>query len=64
MANMMMNECGGLGMILPIMWSRSTGSEVMKPLATPVLGGSIGSIGLHNFAADWLLTKRRKGLDG
>jgi len=25
--------------LLPIMWSHSTGAEVMKPLATPVLGG-------------------------
>jgi len=25
--------------LLPIMWSTSAGSEVMKPLATPVLGG-------------------------
>jgi Cu(I)/Ag(I) efflux system membrane protein CusA/SilA len=25
--------------LLPIMWSSSTGAEVMKPLATPVLGG-------------------------
>ncbi|MEZ5426425.1 MAG: CusA/CzcA family heavy metal efflux RND transporter [Pyrinomonadaceae bacterium] len=32
--------------LLPIMWSTSTGSEVMKPLATPVLGGMISSL-LH-----------------
>lgn len=25
--------------LLPIMWSHSTGSEVMRPLATPVIGG-------------------------
>ena len=25
--------------LLPIMWSHSTGAEVMKPLATPVLAG-------------------------
>ena len=32
--------------LLPIMWSASTGSEVMRPLATPVLGGMISSF-LH-----------------
>jgi len=31
---------------LPIMWSDSTGAEVMKPLATPVLGGMVSSLGL------------------
>jgi Cu(I)/Ag(I) efflux system membrane protein CusA/SilA len=30
--------------LLPIMWSQSTGAEVMKPLATPVLGGMISSL--------------------
>ena len=28
------------------MWSHSTGAEVMKPLATPVLGGMVSSLGL------------------
>jgi Cu(I)/Ag(I) efflux system membrane protein CusA/SilA len=32
--------------LLPIMWSTSIGAEVMKPLATPVLGGMISSL-LH-----------------
>ena len=32
--------------LLPIMWSQSTGAEVMKPLATPVLGGMVSSLGL------------------
>jgi Cu(I)/Ag(I) efflux system membrane protein CusA/SilA len=32
--------------LLPIMWSTSAGAEVMKPLATPVLGGMISSL-LH-----------------
>ncbi len=32
--------------LLPIMWSHRTGSEVMKPLATPVLGGMLSSL-LH-----------------
>jgi Cu(I)/Ag(I) efflux system membrane protein CusA/SilA len=30
--------------LLPIMWSTSVGAEVMKPLATPVLGGMISSL--------------------
>jgi Cu(I)/Ag(I) efflux system membrane protein CusA/SilA len=32
--------------LLPIFWSTRTGSEVMKPLATPVLGGMVSSL-LH-----------------
>jgi Cu(I)/Ag(I) efflux system membrane protein CusA/SilA len=30
--------------LLPIMWSDSTGAEVMKPVATPVLGGIVSSL--------------------
>ncbi|MBL9139832.1 MAG: efflux RND transporter permease subunit [Verrucomicrobiales bacterium] len=30
--------------LLPIMWSDRTGAEVMKPIATPVIGGSISSL--------------------
>jgi Cu(I)/Ag(I) efflux system membrane protein CusA/SilA len=30
--------------LLPIMWSDSAGAEVMKPLATPVLGGMVSSL--------------------
>ena len=30
--------------LLPIMWSTRTGAEVMKPLATPVIGGMISSL--------------------
>jgi Cu(I)/Ag(I) efflux system membrane protein CusA/SilA len=32
--------------LMPIMWSTSSGAEVMKPLATPVLGGMVSSL-LH-----------------
>ncbi len=32
--------------LMPIMWSHSTGAEVMKPLATPVLGGMLSSTAL------------------
>jgi Cu(I)/Ag(I) efflux system membrane protein CusA/SilA len=30
--------------LLPIMWSTHTGAEVMKPLATPVIGGMLSSL--------------------
>jgi Cu(I)/Ag(I) efflux system membrane protein CusA/SilA len=30
--------------LLPIMWSTASGSEVMKPIAAPVLGGMISSL--------------------
>ena len=30
--------------LLPIMWSTNTGAEVMKPIATPVLGGMVSSL--------------------
>jgi copper/silver efflux system protein len=30
--------------LLPIMWSTGTGSEVMRPLATPVIGGMLSSL--------------------
>jgi Cu(I)/Ag(I) efflux system membrane protein CusA/SilA len=32
--------------LLPIMWSTSSGAEIMRPLATPVLGGMVSSL-LH-----------------
>ncbi|MBV9216750.1 MAG: efflux RND transporter permease subunit, partial [Acidobacteria bacterium] len=32
--------------LLPIMWSTGTGAEIMRPLATPVLGGMVSSL-LH-----------------
>ncbi|MFM7103239.1 MAG: efflux RND transporter permease subunit, partial [Verrucomicrobiota bacterium] len=30
--------------LLPILWSTKAGAEVMKPLATPVLGGTVSSL--------------------
>jgi copper/silver efflux system protein len=33
--------------LLPILWSHRTGAEVMKPLATPVIGGMVSSLGVH-----------------
>jgi Cu(I)/Ag(I) efflux system membrane protein CusA/SilA len=32
--------------LLPLMWSQRVGAEVVKPLATPVLGGMVSSL-LH-----------------
>jgi Cu(I)/Ag(I) efflux system membrane protein CusA/SilA len=39
-----MTVCTVVASLLPIMWSTSTGAEVMKPLATPVLGGMLSSL--------------------
>jgi hypothetical protein len=53
--------------LLPIMWSTSVGAEVMKPLATPVLGGMISSL-LHVLIVTPVLffwiRERRLGLHG
>ena len=51
--------------MLPIMWSTSAGSEVMKPLAVPVFGGMLSSL-LHVLIVTpvifyWL---RERGLKG
>ncbi len=42
----MMTVATTVAALLPIMWSTSTGSEIMRPLAAPVLGGMISSF-LH-----------------
>jgi copper/silver efflux system protein len=51
--------------LLPIMWSTQVGSEVMKPLATPVLGGMVSSL-LHVLVVTpvifFWLHERRLGL--
>ncbi len=51
--------------LLPIMWSTRAGAEVMKPLATPVLGGMISSL-LHVLIVTpvifmWLRQRELKG---
>jgi len=33
-----------VGGLLPIMWSNRAGAEVMKPLATPIIGGMVSSL--------------------
>ena len=48
--------------LLPIMWSTATGSEVMKPIATPVLGGMVSSL-LHVLIVTpviWTMLKERE----
>jgi Cu(I)/Ag(I) efflux system membrane protein CusA/SilA len=30
--------------LLPILWSNRAGSEVMKPLAAPIIGGMVSSL--------------------
>jgi Cu(I)/Ag(I) efflux system membrane protein CusA/SilA len=40
----MMTVSAVVASLVPIMWSHSTGAEVMKPLATPVLGGMVSSL--------------------
>jgi Cu(I)/Ag(I) efflux system membrane protein CusA/SilA len=51
--------------LLPIMWSARVGAEVMKPLATPVLGGMVSSL-LHVLVVTpvifFSLQERRLGL--
>jgi Cu(I)/Ag(I) efflux system membrane protein CusA/SilA len=51
--------------LLPIMWSTRVGAEVMKPLATPVLGGMVSSL-LHVLVVTpvifFRLQERRLGL--
>ncbi|MFY9551122.1 MAG: efflux RND transporter permease subunit [Thermoanaerobaculia bacterium] len=47
--------------LLPILWSTATGSEVMKPIAAPVLGGMISSL-FHVLIVTpviWTLLKER-----
>jgi Cu(I)/Ag(I) efflux system membrane protein CusA/SilA len=47
--------------LLPILWSQATGSEVMKPIAAPVLGGMISSL-FHVLIVTpviWTLLKER-----
>jgi AcrB/AcrD/AcrF family/YtkA-like len=51
--------------LLPIMWSTRAGAEVMKPLATPVLGGMVSSL-LHVLIVTpvifFWIRERRRGL--
>jgi len=54
--------------LLPIMWSTRAGSEVMKPLAAPVIGGMVSSL-LHILVVTpvifaWLRERELRGSDG
>jgi copper/silver efflux system protein len=48
--------------LLPIMWSTATGSEVMKPIAAPVLGGMLSSLAhvLIVTPVIWTMLKERE----
>ena len=35
--------------LLPIMWSSGTGSEVMRPIAAPMIGGMVTALVLSMF---------------
>ncbi len=53
--------------LLPIMWSTRTGAEVMKPLATTVIGGMLSSL-IHILIVTpvifvWLRTGELKGAE-
>ena len=54
--------------LLPIMWSTGAGSEVMKPLATPVFGGMMSSLFLVLFVMPvifyWLRLRELNQLAG
>ena len=39
----MMTVCSTIGGLLPIMWGTGTGSEVMKRIAAPMVGGMISA---------------------
>jgi Cu(I)/Ag(I) efflux system membrane protein CusA/SilA len=39
----LMTVCAAILSLLPIFWSSGTGSEVMRPIATPIVGGMITS---------------------
>jgi Cu(I)/Ag(I) efflux system membrane protein CusA/SilA len=39
----LMTVCAVLASLIPILWETGTGSDVMKPIATPIVGGMITS---------------------
>jgi Cu(I)/Ag(I) efflux system membrane protein CusA/SilA len=38
-----MTVCGVLASLVPILWESGIGSDVMKPIAAPIVGGMITS---------------------
>ena len=42
----MMTVCSTVGGLLPIMWGHGTGSEVMRRIAAPMVGGMISATAL------------------
>ena len=39
-----MTVCTVVASLLPVLWSHGAGSEVMKPLVTPIIGGMLSSL--------------------
>jgi Cu(I)/Ag(I) efflux system membrane protein CusA/SilA len=39
----LMTVCAVLASLVPILWETGTGSDVMKPIATPIVGGMVTS---------------------
>jgi copper/silver efflux system protein len=62
----MMTACVVVAGLLPIMWSSGTGSEVMRRIAAPMLGGMVGALVLSMFVVPvaCLLSARLAGLAG
>ncbi len=48
--------------LLPILWGRGTGSEVMTRIAAPMVGGMVTAplLSMLVVPAAWLLLKRRQ----
>jgi Cu(I)/Ag(I) efflux system membrane protein CusA/SilA len=40
----MMTAITTMAALLPIMWSQGTGADVMKRIATPMVGGMVSSV--------------------
>jgi Cu(I)/Ag(I) efflux system membrane protein CusA/SilA len=55
--------------LLPIMWNRGAGSEVMRRIATPMIGGMISSTvltlivipAIYALIKQWELTRAARG---
>jgi Cu(I)/Ag(I) efflux system membrane protein CusA/SilA len=39
----LMTVCAVLASLIPILWESGVGSDIMKPIATPIVGGMITS---------------------
>jgi Cu(I)/Ag(I) efflux system membrane protein CusA/SilA len=57
-----MTVCVIVGVLLPIMWSHGTGSEVMQRIAAPMIGGMITAplLSLFVIPAAYRILRRRQ----